>query len=101
VRVLRGPTSPAHEQEILDRIDRALLRGVDYLAVNQNCQHFTNWCYAGIASSQTIQAGSAIILGLATAFFARESNRRIARRDPRRTGERPGSYDCLGRLKMT
>jgi hypothetical protein len=59
--ILRSPQSPEHLQAILQRADLALSVGVGYLALYENCQHFTTWCYTGKAESPTVQLGVALV----------------------------------------
>ena len=66
--IRRSPESPQHRAIILERATLALSVGVPYFALNENCQHFTTWCYTGKPESPTIQLSVVALIGGAMLF---------------------------------
>ena len=81
--ILRSPQSPEHLQAILQRAALALSVGVGYLALLENCQHFTTWCYTGKAESPTVQFGVALGTLVLGAIIANANNPRPRKRRSR------------------
>ncbi len=67
VCLLRRPSSPEHQQAILERATANL--GHPYDEGKANCEHFTDFCYSGVkGQSPTLQKGIFVALGVVAAF---------------------------------
>lgn len=70
-RVIESPSSPAHADLIISRVEYALVLGVGYQFWIVNCQHFTSSCYTGVAKSESLQigVGLGVCVGLLTVLL--------------------------------